>query len=190
MKVNSDKTAQIVISDAQTFQARAHIYTTTGQRIDSGPSLKLLGFYFSSKPNCGAHVEAMRRSFRGKFWLLIHLKQNNYTEAELVRAYTTLVRPVAEYVAPVFHSMLTEQQDEQIERLQSTALRYIYGYGVSYRKMRELSGLSTLRQRRVELCDKFASKRKGSTTGSPPITPPVGRGTHCLTERTMLDVKD
>ena len=53
--------------------------------------------------------------------------------------------------------MLTDKQDEQLERLQATALRYIYGYDLSYARMRELSGLKTLRQRRIEACDKFAS---------------------------------
>ena len=52
--------------------------------------------------------------------------------------------------------MLTDKQDEEIERLQSTALRYIYGYGVSYSKMREDAGLETLRQRRIDSTDKFA----------------------------------
>ena len=58
----------------------------------------------------------------------------------------------------VFHSMLTDKQDEQLERLQATALRYIYGFGVSYAKMREASGLDTLRERRIAACDKFAAK--------------------------------
>ena len=54
--------------------------------------------------------------------------------------------------------MLTDQQDERIERLQSTALRYIYGYVLSYAAMRDMSGLETLRSRRIAACDKFASK--------------------------------
>ena len=54
--------------------------------------------------------------------------------------------------------MLTDRMDEEIERLQATALRYIYGYGISYSRMREMSGLQTLRQRRIEATDKFANK--------------------------------
>ena len=90
------------------------------------------------------------------------MKHHHYTEKELVKAYTTLVRPIAEYCAPVFHSMLTDAQDEKIERLQATALRYIFGFGISYAKMRERSGLQTLRQRRIELCDKFAQKARNN----------------------------
>ena len=121
--------------------------------------MKVLGFTFGSRPTCAAHVETIRRSVRGRYWLLIHLRQHGFSEEELLRVYTVVIRPVAEYCAVVFHSMLTDREDEQLERLQATALRYVYGWGLSYAKMREMAGdLQTLRARRIELCDKFASK--------------------------------
>ena len=160
MRVNTKKTNLLCISDALSFKAEASILATDGTELVSGQTneLKLLGFRFGPRPTCTTHIESVRRSFRGRYWLLIHMKQNHFTEAELVKAYTVIVRPVAEYCSVVFHSMMTAQQDEQIERLQSTALRYIYGYGLSYSKMREMSGLATLRSRRIEACDKFAAK--------------------------------
>ena len=158
MKVNSSKTAQVLVSDALSFEAVAHIYSISGEKIESSDRLKMLGFTFSSKPSCAAHIETVRRSFRGKYWLIIHLKQDGYSETELVRAYTTMIRPIAEYLAVVWHPMLTDQQDELVERLQSTALRYIYGYGLSYKTMREMAGLDTLRHRRIALCDNFTQK--------------------------------
>ena len=52
--------------------------------------------------------------------------------------------------------MLTDEQDELVERCQAHALRCIYGMGVSYSEMRRRAQVTTLRQRRVEQCDKFA----------------------------------
>ena len=98
----------------------------------------------------------MKKTFRGRYWLLIHMRHHYYSEAELVLAYKSLVRPIAEYCSVVYHSMLTDKMDEEVERLQATALRIIYGYGVLYVKMREMSGLETLRQRRIDAADKFA----------------------------------
>ena len=158
MKVNTAKTGMLCISDAISFKAAAHIRTMDGQVVESGEDMKVLGFYFGSRPNCSRHVQAIRRSFRGKYWLLIHLKQNGFTEVELLKVYRTIIRPIAEYCAPAFHSMLTDQQDEQIERLQATALRYIYGFGPSYASLREMADIQTLRSRRIDLCDKFAHK--------------------------------
>ena len=65
---------------------------------------------------------------------------------------------MAEYCSEVFHSMITDKQDEELERLQATTLRYIYGMGIPYQKMREMAGVTTLRQRRIDLCDKMAEK--------------------------------
>ena len=54
--------------------------------------------------------------------------------------------------------MLSDAQDEALERLQSHALKCIFGPNLSARKLRELAGVTTLRVRRIEHCDKFARK--------------------------------
>ena len=51
---------------------------------------------------------------------------------------------------------------DRLERLQSGALRCIYGYEVPYSRMRVMAEVKTLRQRRIEACDKFAAKCLGS----------------------------
>ena len=53
---------------------------------------------------------------------------------------------------------MTDQQDELLDTLQNNALKCIFGPGLSGRKMREMAGLETLRNRREMLCDKFAKK--------------------------------
>ena len=55
------------------------------------------------------------------------MKQNEYTEKELLKAYVTIIRPIAEYIAPVFHSQLNDRQDQQLEKFQATALMYVFG---------------------------------------------------------------
>ena len=153
MKANTNL---LCISDALSIKANAMFLTEEGHRLTGTDEIKGLGFKFGRRPNCGTHVEGIRQSFRERYWLLIHLKQHDFSEEELIIAYKAIIRPVAEYCSVVFHSMLTDQQDEQLERLQSTALRYIYRYGLSYAVMREKANLPTLRARRIEACDKFA----------------------------------
>ena len=72
--------------------------------------------------------------------------------------YRTIIRPVADYCSVVYPSMLSDEQDEVLDRCQAHALRCIFGKDLSYEKMRELAQVTTLRQRRIELCDKFANK--------------------------------
>ena len=68
------------------------------------------------------------------------------------------LRSLLDYCAPAYHSLLTDEEDEHLERLQSTALKFIYGPGLSAGKMRQRAGIETLRTRRIELSDKFAAK--------------------------------
>ena len=107
-------------------------------------------------------MEALRRRMREVTWVLRHLRHAGFSEDELARVYKTVVRPVLDYCAVVYHPMLTDEQDQVVERLQAQALKNIYGYGVPYATMRKLAGVTTHRERRIDLCDKFAKKACGN----------------------------
>ena len=96
MVVNTEKTNLLCVSDSLSYLAKAHIYSAEGHKIESGDGLKLLGFRFGQRPTCHAHMDAMKKSFRGRYWLLIHMKQHFYTYSDRIKAYKVLVRPLAE----------------------------------------------------------------------------------------------
>ena len=85
---------------------------------------------------------------RERVWILRHLGNSGFTEQELAVVYTTVIRPVVDYCCVVYHSLLTDEQDQIVERMQSQALKNIYGYKLSYTQMREKTGITTLRARR------------------------------------------
>ena len=70
----------------------------------------------------------------------------------------------AEYCTVVYHSQLTDEQDEILERQQNHCLKLIFGLNFSAGKMREKAGICTLRNQRIELCDKFAAKAHTCTS--------------------------
>ena len=72
--------------------------------------------------------------------------------------YKSLIRPIADYCDVVYHSLLTDSQDELLERAQVGALRAIFDYKLSARKLREMAQVSTLRERRITHSDNFAAK--------------------------------
>ena len=159
MVVNSKKTDMICTSGAMDYSAKAYIYDANQDRIgSSGGSIKALGMRFGSGLDMEPQVQAVIRAMRTRFWTLRNLKNSGFTQEELVTVYKTMLRPVAEYGCVVYHSSLTDEQDERLERLQNHALLCIFGPGISARKMREAAGLETLRRRREILCDKFAKK--------------------------------
>ena len=127
-----------------------------GLRITSQPSLKILGFMIAGDLSMGDHVGLVSRKFYASLWKLRHLKRVGITARDLVKIYSTALRPIIEYAAQVYASMLTAAQEEIIERMQRTALKIIYGPGYSYRETILESGLEKLSERRETLARKFA----------------------------------
>ena len=157
MKVNADKTQLLCISDSLNHTTQAFI-EEANLKIVSGEHMKVLGFCFSNRPTVAAHVLAVAKKLRKKFWVLRHLKKVGFTEKELLEVYNSVILPAADYCDVVYHSMMTSEQEDMLEKAQVGALRCIFGYELSARKLREKAQISTLRERRVAHCDKFAAK--------------------------------
>ena len=167
MLVNSLKTQMLVVSDAVNYTPVAYITDRDGVRIESTQSMKVLGFNFSNKPTMHAHVNAVLSKIRQKYWSLRHLRKVGFNQIELVEVYKTMIRPTADYLDVVYHSLLTDEQDEALENAQLGALRTIFDYKLSGRKLREKAGVETLRERRVKHCDSFAAKCAASARFGP-----------------------
>ena len=148
----------LCISDALASRSEAFIKDADDNLIVSSESIKLLGFHFSHRPTVGLHVEKLRQRFRQRAWILMHLQHAVFSQEELSNVYRVMVRPVADYLSAVYHGMLTDQQDEGLERLQSQALKIIFGKDMIHADMRVRAGVTTLRLRRGEACDKLTQK--------------------------------
>ena len=94
MKVNTDKTYLLCILDAQTYTPSTYILDADGLRIEGGEGMKVVGFHFSNKPDMTAHVRALVKRFRQRFWTIRHLKRNGFTTEELIRTYMIYLRPM------------------------------------------------------------------------------------------------
>ena len=87
-----------------------------------------------------------------------HLKKANLTNSDLAALYKEIHRPAIEYCAPTYHSMLTNDQCERLERLQMKALKTVYGWEKSYSTILEMSGIERLSKRRCDIFMRFANK--------------------------------
>ena len=157
MVVNASKTTMMCISGAE-YAADAYIYDADQGRIGCTDQIKALGVRFSNRLDMEQHVRHIIKAVRSRYWTLRNLKANGFTCEELVQVYKTIIRPVVEYACPVYHSSLTDDQDERLERLQDHALKCIYGTELSARRLRGAAAVPTLRERREEIVKKFALK--------------------------------
>ena len=69
-----------------------------------------------------------------------------------------MVRPTAEYCSAVFHTMITAANSNELDRIQMQALKSIYGWRNSYRRLLEKSGLERLDVRRETYFTNLARK--------------------------------
>ena len=81
MRVNESKTAMVLMSGAQSYKARSHIFAANGDRISAGQDMKILGFHVSNMLNANAHVTALSKRIRSKYWVLYHLKKAGFTDS-------------------------------------------------------------------------------------------------------------
>ena len=85
--------------------------------------------------------------------MLRHLKHSGCKTEELVTVYKTVMCPSLDVCTPVYHSMLTDEQDQLVERLQAQALINHFGYKMSNANKRKLADITTHCDRRIDLID-------------------------------------
>ena len=158
MVVNTSKTKLITISDALNYRPRAHIFDSDGTKIESGDTMNILGFHLSDRPGVHAHVDITVKKMRIRYWILYHLRRVGFSSTELVIVYKSMIRSLADYCCPAYHSLMTDIQDQQMERTQVGALRSIFGYEMTATCLRAEANVTTLRDRRIRLTDNFANK--------------------------------
>ena len=80
-----------------------------------------------------------------------HFKKLGKEASILVNIYCTFIRPIFDYACASFHTTLTGEQSESLERLQCLTLKTIFGFDTSYSKCLELAGIERLDLRRENL---------------------------------------
>ena len=131
MKINPTKTQLLCISPAGNEHIQSYV-RLANTKITSTDELKICGFRFGSKPTVENQVVAIEKKFNTRIWALRNLKRSGFKETELKECYISLIRPVFDYTAVVYHSLLTADQSTRLERLQKRAMKIICGIDSRY----------------------------------------------------------
>ena len=178
MRIHPEKTKILCISAAKNYDLETYMKLPTGT-VKGEESVRVLGFTFGNRPGVHDQVKAMKRKFASKLWVIRHLKRVGIEPGKLVQIYTSLLRSSIEYGSVIYDGLLTKEQVTQIERLQSNALKTIYGWDKSYATAREMAGLETLAERRKNAVKNFAQKTSRNPRFAErwfPANPEVGYG--------------
>ena len=74
MLINPDKTQLLCVTTAINYDVRCYI-NIDGRRLVSGDELKLVGYTFGRRPNADKHIQALRRKYGARSWIVRNMKK-------------------------------------------------------------------------------------------------------------------
>ena len=157
MKLHPKKTQLVCVSPA--IHSKVDCYIKAGeQKVASVENIKILGYYIGSRPNADAHVKHIKGEFIRNCWSLRHLRRARLSVRTITNVYCGMVRSAIEYSSVVYGGFLTQNQSDEIERLQAISLKIAWGWHLSYEEVLQKSGLETLEKRRRTAFERFTMK--------------------------------
>ena len=121
-----------------------------GEPLEIVTSVKLLGLNLASDLKWNTHTSELIRRASPRLYFLRQLERSRVASKELTVFYTTCIRPILEYVCPVFHRALPEYLSGDLERIQRQALKIVHS-DLSYSEALKVSGLQSLHERRESI---------------------------------------
>ena len=157
VKLNEGKCDYMVFSRAKVpFNTRL---TLNNHTLDKVSATKILGIWITDDLSWEKNTKAICQKSYARMSMLTKLRYVGVRIEDLVEICVLYIRSLTEYCSTVFHSSLTVEQSQDLERIQKTCLKVILGDNyVSYAAALEMTGLETLHERREQRCRKFALK--------------------------------
>ena len=120
---------------------------------------KILGVWISEDMTWSRNCQEICVRAYSRLSMITKLKYVGVSRVDLLDIYILFIRSVTEYCAVSFHSSLTVQQSDKLEKIQKTCLKVIMGEDYSdYRTALDYFSLQTLSQRREKRCLDFSLK--------------------------------
>jgi len=172
MKINYSKTKEMLLGPLSKLNVPdLDIQDNIIERVSG---FKLLGVNINNNLSWHLHVDYICARANTRLHYLKRLKWAGLPEDRLAHWYTSVIRPVLEYCAVVWHHGLSKHQTDLIEAIQRRALRIVYPTTASmpYWAALYFAGLPSLSDRRDKLCREFFHKMCDPTSCIHHLLPP------------------
>ena len=153
MKLNEAKSNFMIFSRSKSdFATRLFLNGTTLEQVNV---TKLLAIWISEDLSWSKNT----KEIYPRVSMLTKLKYVGVEIEDLLNIYILFIRSCTEYCSVAFHSSLTGEHASDLERIQKTCLKIILGDNyISYDAALEMTGLSSLFERREKRCLDFSLK--------------------------------
>ena len=157
-RLNTKKTVSMVFGNTDTENPALHIEDGSGGEIGSVTSFKLLGLTLDRKMSMKGHVRQIVRKCSRRIWVLRNLRRNGISEERCLMVYKAQVRSIIDYGGPVYWPLINESDCSELDRVQSSALKTIYGFDYSYNEVLQKANVKKISERLKKLTEEFVWK--------------------------------
>ena len=152
MKVNENKTKNMIFNFTKKYQFTTRL-TLNNENIEVLKSTKLLGTIISDDLQWNLNTKNIVRKANSRMELLRRVSSFNPPLEDLKVIYFLFVRSILEQSAIVWHSSLTQENSDDIVRVQKSAVKIMLGNKyIEYKKSLEKLYMDTPKNRGEILC--------------------------------------
>jgi hypothetical protein len=158
MKLNQNKSCAIIFNFTQKYQFTSRL-TMDGKPLEIVDHTKLLGLIVSNDLTWSRNTQYIIKRANSRMELLRRISNFNAPIRDLVQIYITYIRSILEQSCVIWHSTLTQEDCDSLERVQKNALRNILKERyIGYENSLHIVQLETLFKRREKLLYSFGKK--------------------------------
>ena len=157
MELNEDKTKCMVFNFKRKQQFSTRL-VLNGKTIDTVKEFKLLGTIITDDLKWNKNTKYLVKRAYGRIELLRKMSEFTKSKEDRLHIYKTYIRSVLEQSCVVWNENISKQNERELERVQKVSVRLIIGKYESYTEALKILKIETLKERRQELCNRFAEK--------------------------------
>jgi hypothetical protein len=158
MKLNQKKSCGMIFNFTQNYQFTSRL-TIGGERLEFKDHTKILGLILEKNLKWSKNTEYLVKKANARMEILRRLSSFSPPIKDMLTVYISFIRSILEQSCVIWHSTLTLEDSEKLERVQKNAFRNIlkeryenYENALVYLKM------DTLSERRKNLIYSFGKK--------------------------------
>ena len=158
MQINAKKTTSMVFNYTEKYQFSTRLLLND-EKIENLKSTKLLGTIISDDLSWDLNTLNIVTKANARMQLVRKVASFGASEEDIKNVYFLFVRSLLEQSATVWHSSITEENNQDLERVHKSAVKLILGEQYhDYKKGLMKLDMESLEQRRENLCLNFAIK--------------------------------
>ena len=156
MKLNPKKCKEMLINFMQNDNFTIRPIVLGNNTVECVTTYKLLGIIISNDLKWNEHIHYISKKASKRLYSLRILKKVGVNREGILKVYLTKIRPILEYGVHVWQD-IPEFLSNKLESIQKRALHIIYPCH-SYLDALNITNLSSLKERRTQLCRKYIQK--------------------------------